>query len=366
MKRVLTLLALLLLSGCETLSYYTQAIGGQMSFLASARPLDAWLADPATPDDLRARLRTAQEIRAFASRELGLPDNASYRSYADLGRPFVVWNVFATPEFSVEPKRECFPFTGCVPYLGFFSETAARAHAAKLKRDGLDVHLGGVLAYSTLGWFSDPLLSTFIRYPEAQVARLVFHELAHQVAYASGDTTFNESFAVVVEEEGVRRWLAAHGHEQDLKAFHAAQARKRAFATAVKETRDRLAAVYASGEPAEVKRSRKREEFDRLREQFPGAVPAQPNNAFLASVALYTEMVPGFEQLLAESGGDLKKFYAEVQVLAHSDRSVRDAALARLGESAKSRDPAQESGMSTTRRNAARPQSRSNQASSPG
>jgi predicted aminopeptidase len=339
-KRVLALVAVLFLSGCETLSYYTQAIGGQMSLLASARPLDAWLADPATPEDLRGRLRTAQEIRAFASRELGLPDNASYRSYADLGRRFVVWNVFATPEFSVEPKRECFPFTGCVPYLGFFSETAARAHAAKLKRDGLDVHLGGVLAYSTLGWFSDPLLSTFIRYPEAQVARLVFHELAHQVAYASGDTTFNESFAVVVEDEGVRRWLAAQGREKDLAAFHAAQARKRAFAAAVKETRERLAAIYASGEPPDIMRTRKREEFDRLRAQFPGAVPAEPNNAFLASVSLYTERVPAFERLLAEDGGDLKKFYANVQKLAHSDRSARDAALAQLQERAKSRNPA--------------------------
>jgi predicted aminopeptidase len=343
-KRVLALVALLMLSGCETLSYYTQAIGGQMSLLASARPLDAWLADPGTSQDLRSRLRTAQQIRAFASRELGLPDNASYRSYADLGRPFVVWNVFATPEFSVEPKRECFPFTGCVPYLGFFSENAARGYAAKLKRQDLDVHLGGVLAYSTLGWFSDPLLSTFIRYPDAQVARLVFHELAHQVAYASGDTTFNESFAVVVEEEGVRRWLEAQGREKDLERYRAGQARKRAFAAAVKETRERLAAIYASGAPPELMRSRKREEFARLREQFPGTVPEQPNNAFLASVSLYTGMVPAFERLLAENGGDLKKFYASVQQLAHSDRAVRDATLARL-------QGAQESGMSTMRRN---------------
>lgn len=329
MKRLLALLALALpLSGCETLSYYTQAIGGQLSLLASAKPLDAWLADPATPQDLRERLRTAHRIREFASQRLGLPDNASYTSYADLGRPFVVWNVFVAPEFSIEPRRECFPFTGCVPYLGFFSESAARAYAAKTKREGTDVYLGGVLAYSTLGWFSDPLLSTFIRYPDAQVARLVFHELAHQVAYASGDTTFNESFAVVVEEEGVRRWLQAQGREADLEAFRAAQARKREFAQAIKETRDRLAAIYASGEPPELMRAGKREQFDRLRARFPGAVPAEPNNAFLASVALYTAMVPGFERLLAECGGDLPKFYARVQSLAHADRSVRDTLLA--------------------------------------
>ena len=328
MKRLLVVLALVLCAGCDTISYYGQAIGGQLNLLARARPLDAWLGDPATPQDLRERLETAHRIREFASRSLGLPDNASYTSYADLGRPYVVWNVFAAPEFSVEPKRECFPFTGCVPYLGFFSQRAARAEAARLERKGLDVYLGGVLAYSTLGWFNDPLLSTFIRYPDAQVARLVFHELAHQVAYARGDTTFNESFAVVVEEEGVRRWLEAQGRTADLKRFRAAQDRKRAFAAAIKETRERLAAVYASGASADEMRRRKRDEFDRLRAQFPGAVPAQPNNAFLVSIALYTEMVPAFEHLLAASGNDLPRFYARVRELAKSDRAVRDTLLA--------------------------------------
>jgi predicted aminopeptidase len=329
MRLGLALCVLLLCSGCETLSYYTQAIGGHLNLMAAARPVDAWLADPATPRDLRARLETAHRIRGFASRELGLPDNGSYTAYADLGRPFVVWNVFAAPEFSVEPKRECFPFTGCVPYLGFFSEGTARGETARLKRGGFDAYLGGVLAYSTLGWFNDPLLSTFIRYPDAQVARLVFHELAHQVAYAKGDTTFNESFAVVVEEEGVRRWLKSEGRSAELAAFQAAQARKRAFAASVKETRARLAAVYASGLSPEAMRERKRAEFDRLRSQFPGAVPAEPNNAFLASIALYTEMVPGFERLLAESHGDLQNFYARARALAESERTVRDTLLAR-------------------------------------
>jgi predicted aminopeptidase len=328
MRLALALLSLLLCSGCETASYYTQAIGGHLNVMASARPLDAWLADPATSADLRQRLETAHRIREFASGRLGLPDNDSYTSYADLGRPFVVWNVFAAPEFSVEPKRECFPFTGCVPYLGFFSDDAARKEAAKLKREGLDVYLGGVLAYSTLGWFNDPLLSTFIRYPDAQVARLVFHELAHQVVYAKGDTTFNESFAVVVEEEGVRRWLQSEGRTAELTAFQAAQLRKRAFAKRVKETRERLAAAYASGLSPRAMREKKRAEFDRLRAEFPGAIPAEPNNAFLASIALYTEMVPGFERLLAQSGGDLPSFYSRVRELASSDRAVRDTLLA--------------------------------------
>jgi predicted aminopeptidase len=167
--------------------------------MAAARPVDAWIDDPATPAASRQRLELARRIRAFAARHLALPDNASYTSYADLKRPFVVWNVFAAEEFSVKPRTECFPFTGCVSYRGFFSEAAARRHAERLRGEGLDVHVGGVPAYSTLGYFNDPLLSTFIGYPDAQLARLIFHELAHQLVYVRDDTTFNESFAVVVE-----------------------------------------------------------------------------------------------------------------------------------------------------------------------
>ena len=193
--------ALLLVVGCQSLSYYTQAIGGHLRVMSHARPIGDWLADPNLDPQLRQRLETARRIREFASRELGLPDNGSYLAYAELDRPAVVWNVFAAAEFSVEPKAECFPFTGCVSYRGFYSEAGARAHADKLRAQGYDVYMGGVPAYSTLGWFDDPLLSTFIRYPDAQLARLVFHELSHQLAYAKGDTTFNESFAVTVEEE---------------------------------------------------------------------------------------------------------------------------------------------------------------------
>ena len=327
-KLAFALLALALCSGCESLSYYSQAIGGHLHVMAAARPVGDWLADPATPDDLRARLETAQRIRQFASKSLGLPDNGSYTAYAELGRPFVVWNVFAAPEFSVEPKQDCFPFTGCVAYRGFFSEAAARRHAETLKREGFDPHVGGVLAYSTLGWFDDPLLSTFIRYPEAQVARLVFHELAHQLVYAKGDTPFNESFAVVVEEEGVRRWLEARGRTTELVAFRAAQARKREFAARVKAARERLAAVYRTNLSPEEMREHKRGEFERLRAEFPAVVPREPSNAFLASVALYNDLVPGFERLLAQSGGSLEKFYARARELASSKPSIRDTLLA--------------------------------------
>jgi len=325
--RKLWILALVLLAGCETLSYYSQAIGGHLRLISAARPVDAWLADPATPPALRARLQLASRIREFASASLKLPENGSYQSYADLDRPYVVWNVFAAGEFSVEARQECFPFTGCVSYRGFYDEKDARRHAQKLRAQGYDVHVGGVPAYSTLGWFDDPLLSTFIRYPDTQLARLVFHELAHQVAYAKNDTTFNESFAVVVEETGVRRWLEAEGRSAELESFRAAQARKRAFAASVKEARDRLAGAYAAGLPRHELLAAKRAEFERLRAQYGAIIPAEPNNAFLVSIALYSELVPAFERVLAAQDHDLGRFYEKVRALAALDKAGRTVAL---------------------------------------
>ncbi|HEX6267410.1 MAG TPA: aminopeptidase [Burkholderiales bacterium] len=324
MRLALALALAVLLSGCESVGFYAQAIGGQLGVMRSARPLDSWLTDPQTSPQLRERLETARRIRAFASRELALPENGSYASYADLRRPYVVWNVFAAPRFSVEAKRECFPFTGCVSYRGFFSEDLARRHAERLRAEGYDVHIGGVPAYSTLGWFDDPLLSTFIRYPDAQLARLLFHELAHQVAYARDDTTFNESFAVVVEEEGVRRWLRAEGRTGELAEFRAAQARKRELAASVAEARARLSSIYEMDITPEEKLERKAREFARLRARYGNFIPAEPNNAFLVSVALYTQMVPEFERLLADAGGNLPAFYARVRELAARKRSSRE------------------------------------------
>ena len=329
MKTLAALLVAALVAGCESLSYYSQAIGGHFQLLAAARPIDDWLADPATPADLKARLETARRIREFASRDLHLPENGSYTSYADLGRRYAVWNVFAAAEFSVDPKPECFPFAGCVAYRGFFSEQEAQRYAQKLRKDGFDVYVGGVPAYSTLGWFDDPLLSTFIRYPESQVARLVVHELAHQVVYARNDTTFNESFAVTVEDEGVRRWLESQQRAAELEAFRAGQQRKRDFYARVKETRERLKTIYASRLPREQLLEQKRGELERLRAAFPNVVPAEPNNAFLVSIALYTELVPAFERLLAASGGNLDRFYARARELAHEPQAERDAVLAR-------------------------------------
>jgi len=327
MRRLPGILLFVLIAGCQSFDYYTQAIGGHLKVLARARPVADWIADPATPPELKERLETASRIREFASKNLKLPENNSYLTYAELDRSYVVWNVFAAPAFSVEPKKECFPFTGCVSYRGFYSEDDARRHAARLREEGYDVYVGGVPAYSTLGWFDDPLLSTFIRYSDAQLARLVFHELAHQLVYVRDDTTFNESFAVAVEEEGVKRWLESRGRSGELAAFHSAQARKRELAERVTRTRERLAAAYRMDLPREAKLEHKRGEWERLRASYP-ALPPEPNNAFLASIAVYTELVPAFERLLAESGS-LERFYVEVRKLAKAGRADRDLTLAR-------------------------------------
>lgn len=299
---------LLLNSGCESIAYYGQAVGGHLGLMGAARPVEEVIADRQTPPELRERLRSAQRIREFASRELALPDNGSYRAYADIGRPYAVWNVVAAPEFSVQAIPQCFPFAGCVAYRGFYAEARARAHANRLAAAGHDVTIGGVPAYSTLGWFDDPLLSTFIREPDWQLARLLFHELAHQRLYVKGDTTFNESFATVVEDEGVRRWLESEKRGEELAAFRAWQARRRDFAARVAQARQALAAVYRQDIPREEKLARKRVELEKLRADYPRLSAGQLNNAFLASVALYNELVPELERLLAESGS-LEEFY---------------------------------------------------------
>jgi predicted aminopeptidase len=322
----ISLLALVLLSGCETLSYYAQAIGGQMEMMALAKPAARLIADPATPQALRERLELASSIRDFASRELGLPDNGSYRSYADLGRPYVVWNVVAAPEFSLEPLESCFPVAGCVPYRGFFALEGAERHASRLRAAGHDVNVRGVPAYSTLGRFDDPLLNTFIRNPDADLARLIFHELSHQVLYVKDDSTFNESFAVAVERAGVRRWLEATGRSAGMQAFLDTQERSARFFALLDRTRARLKALYGQPLAPEVMRDRKQAEFAELKKVLdanPRLKDMEPNNALLAAFATYTQLVPAFEKLLEEEGGDLRKFYARVKAISASERSSR-------------------------------------------
>jgi predicted aminopeptidase len=337
------LLLTCLSGGCSTVGYYTQAIGGQMELLRKSRPISDVLADPATTPELKTKLEHVVQIRNFASEALALPNNDSYRRYADLKRRFVVWNVFATPEFSVQAKEWCFPFAGCVGYKGYFAEADAKSEGEALRKKDFDVYVGGVPAYSTLGWFKDPVLNTFIRYPETEIARLIFHELAHQVAYAKGDTTFNESFAVTVEETGVQRWLAAFGTPEQKSAFEQAQLRRREFFDLVARYRDRLADLYRESLGTEAMRAQKAEIFAEMRARYAelkltspemGAYDAwfaQPlNNAQLVSVAIYNQLVPAFERLLQKNGEDLPLFYTEVKRLAALTQAERDAAMRKL------------------------------------
>lgn len=334
------LLALtVVLNGCAMGAYYAQAIEGHAALMAKARPVGEVIGDAATPPALRAQLVLASSIRNFASRALKLPDNGSYRSYAALGRKYAVWNVVAAPEFSVEAVQSCFPVAGCVSYRGFFARDAAEAYAAARRAEGFDVHVTGVPAYSTLGWFDDPLLSTFIAYHDTQLARLIFHELAHQVVYVEDDSTFNESFAVVVEEAGVRRWLASTGREGALDEFLAAQARRRAFVALIEEARAQLKLLYAQPIGVDAMRARKRDAFDALAKNYAllkarwdgfsgyDLFMAAPNNALLASIATYTHSTPAFRRLLAASGNDLPAFYRRVATVAELNPEGRAAAL---------------------------------------
>jgi predicted aminopeptidase len=340
LRAAAALLLLPLLGGCTAAGYYWQGIRGQLDLLERARPIPAVLATTEDPA-LKRKLERVLAIREYASRELALPDNPSYRSYTDLGRRFVLWNVFAAPELSLEPRQWCFPVAGCVNYRGYFDEAAARAEASQLGATGDDIHVGGVPAYSTLGYFNDPMLSTVIRYPDTEVARLIFHELAHQVAYVKDDTVFNESFAVAVEEEGIGRWLAAQ-HDPALTAqFNTGQRYRDGFRTLTTRARGELVTLYASPASVEEKRTGKaaafasmRASYDALKKEWGGFAAydgwfAQgPNNASLAAVGLYTQKVPEFHALLAGDSGDLRRFYAHVKRLAGLPKGERDSALA--------------------------------------
>jgi len=343
MMRLPALGALLLLSGCAPIGYYAQAVGGHLELMRLAVPIEERVREAGTSEPLRAKLARVLAIREFASRELALPDNGSYRRYAELGRPFVVWNVFAAPEFSVKPFESCFPFAGCVSYRGYYSEEAAQRYAATFAEKGYDVYIGGVPAYSTLGWFDDPVLSTFIQYPEPEVARIVFHELAHQTVYVKDDTMFNESFASMVEEEGVRRWLDREGTAAQRAAHVESRRRRSEFNAFMLKYRAKLSDFY--GRPASVdeKRAGKQRLFAQMQDEY-GALKTSwggfagydrlfargANNALLVSVASYAELVPAFRALLGEKQGDLKAFYEAARDLGRLEKAQRDARLAAL------------------------------------
>lgn len=333
-----------LVSGCANLGYYAESIGGQMQIFHRQRPIAELLDDRRTPAPLKDKLATVLHIREFASAELNLPANGSYRDYADLGRPQVLWNVFAAPPLSLDLKRWCFPLVGCVGYRGYFSPERAQALARELRKQGYDVHVGAVPAYSTLGWFDDPVLNTVIDEPEIELAGLVFHELAHQVVYARDDSVFNESFATAVELEGARRWLARRGSPAQWATYVAAKDRHARLLDLIAGYRARFTQLYASEAAEADKRARKQALFNELRADYEelrmqwngyagydGFFTRELNNAHLAALATYYQLVPAFQALLAQHQGDLRSFYRSVEKLSKLSKTERHAHLMALG-----------------------------------
>lgn len=326
--RCFALLALpWLLGSCQTLSFYGQAIGGQAEILRKSKPIPPMLADPATDPALRRQLASVQAIRAFAGDHLTLPGDESYGRYADLGREHVTWVLYAAPEFSLEPKKWWYPTLGRLDYRGFFREKDTEELAAKLRAEGLDVQTGGVDAYSTLGWFHDPVLNTFVHAADIDLAELIFHELTHRRLFRNGDTMFNESLANAVAEEGVRRWLKHEGRQADLKKYEARLVRRAEFYDRIDFTREELEKLYASGVAPEEMRKKKAALFGDLRDRFrelrrkwggrglEGWLTRDINNADLVSLATYQEQVPAFHRLLEECGGDLELFFKRAKHL---------------------------------------------------
>lgn len=346
--RPFAIVLLVVLSGCASPLYYAQAIQGEFEIIAKRRPIGDVLADPATPPATKRRLELVQRLREFASRELKLPADRSYRTYADLQRPYAVWNVFATPELSLEPKKWCFVVAGCVPYRGYFKRAAADKFAAELEQENDDVYVGGVPAYSTLGWFSDPVLNTFIDRPEADLAGLLFHELAHQELYVSGDTAFNESFATAVQLEGVKRWFEQSGDAKAAEAYLEKIKRRDEFIRLVLRHRAHLAQIYASDASEVEKRAAKAHEFEALRHDyhllktewngyaaFDGWFAGDLNNARLAAISLYSQYLGAFQELLRQQHGDFAAFYRAVEKIAHQPKAERDSMLNSLERQAR-------------------------------
>lgn len=333
------------LSACANLPYYAQAVDGHFAVIHRSQPISTVIANPGIDPKLKDSLTKVVQLREFASRELKLPDNLSYTSYADLERPFVVWNVFASAELSLKLKKWCFVQVGCVNYRGFFSQEKAERYAEELRQEGYDVHVGGIRAYSTLGWFSDPVLNTFIGYSEMDLARLIFHELAHQVVYVSGDTAFNESFATAVEQEGVKRWFESNGTAWEQTILSARQEREAIFTGLIFKHRKRLQELFHSDVSDTEKRAGKARIFDELREEFIGLKTgknefssydrwfAQPlNNALLATVSIYTQLLPAFQGILKQHDQNMARFFDAVTKISKLPKHERNLVLQKAAE----------------------------------
>ena len=350
---VLTMLAAgWLVSGCQTASYYQQAIRGQCQIVLHQEPIKALLASDATPEPLKEKFRTILQIRAFAEKDLKLPARRHYLNYVDVRRRFVVWNVHAAPEFSLEAKSWFYPFIGSAKYRGFFSEQSARRYGETLHRQGYDVHVAGVEAYSTLGWFADPVLNTFVHHEPPELAEIIFHELTHQRLFIGGDTDFNEALATTVAEEGVRRWLLARDDAAGYAQYQTHQARQQQFVKLVMDLRQQLQTVYGDSpahpgksrrrDPAETAQlrpakerwiARLRRDYEALKSKWGGyagydAWFAEPlNNAQLNTVDTYYTLVPAFRRILQAHGGSLEPFFKEVRRLAKLPKKERQNQL---------------------------------------
>lgn len=343
LTRAALVLSLVMLAGCADTRYYWQSVTGHLQVMQAAKPIDDWLADPQTPAALKQRLNLAREIRQFAVTQLKLPDNASYHRYANLPRRYVVWNVVAAPEFSLTLKTWCFPVAGCVGYRGYFSESDAQEEAVRLRAQGLEVSVYGVPAYSTLGWMNwlggDPLLSTFVNYPDGELARMLFHELSHQVFYLADDTVFNESFATAVERLGGQTWLSQQASPQARADYLVFNTRRQQFHALTHATRDRLRQLYiknnASAPTDSSLKAAKTEAmrdfktaYEALKASWGGfsgydAWVAQANNAAFGAQAAYDDLVPGFEALFEHEGREWPRFYEAVKQLGRQDKTHR-------------------------------------------
>lgn len=344
-KAILLVLLSILLVSCETVGYYSQAARGQLTIVFGREDIQRLMEREDLPAELAEKFALVMDIREFAEQELGLPVGRNYSSYVDVQREHVVWNVFAAPEFSVDPVNWCYPIAGCVAYRGYFSEQSAQRYSAKLEREGFDVYTGGVDAYSTLGWFEDSLLSTALDRSDYQLAGLVFHELAHQLVYVAGDTTFNESFATAVEREGVRRWLAESNQASYIDSALLEYQRQQQFVDLVTDYRDRLEALYEQDIEDAVMRSRKlelqrglREDYAVLKRQWQGYAGYDGwfsralNNAQLSTVASYNDLLPFFESLFVRSNSDFSAFYTEVGRIAELPEFERAELIAQFEE----------------------------------
>lgn len=326
--------------GCQTVHYYSQAIDGQCRILLKRQPISAIVADRSSPQPLRESLTFILKVREFAENELQLPVNNHYLTYVDLKRPFVLWNVFAAPEFSLTPKTWCYPVAGCAAYRGYFDKSNAQQYAHKLNEQGYDVYVGGVTAYSTLGWFDDPVLSTFVHFSQAQTAALMFHELAHQKLYVKDDTAFNESFATFVEQEGLRRWQLASGSGRIYRDYLRQHRRRQQFVQLIMQYRQKLEFIYQKDLGPSEKRVRKKTIFSELRNEFDQLKTQQVelsaydvwmnqslNNAKISSVVAYHDFLPAFQKMLAQYAGELNQFFEGCRQLSQKDKAERHQIL---------------------------------------